>query len=323
MFVSCWNSIVGKKLLSAGARATRTGMPRTRLAVCVVALTCAIATGTNGAIPCPALSHKCTTHDDCTCAQPLERLVHHHGTHSCYSCGAVQGLQHSPPGYPCASDAGTCTEHQACVCPAADGFRKVSHMQMQVGGAWDTRCYSCTNQPHVNLDRKQVLGPPKGTQMGRDQMRETELAVGGGGRGAPDGDATAEYPPAAVYEHGVVRPFDSCHIDVAIVTICLDVSLHEKELGIGLAAHYRNTTMENHRAYAEFHGYHYRAVTEPLKAVPLEYNDVRWHKTFLVEEALQEHVWVLWTDCDALFLNFAMPLPVPPPDSEHLMVIQS
>ena len=38
------------------------------------------------------------------------------------------------------------------MCPAGDGFRKVSHMQMQVGGVWDTRCYSCTNQTHVHLD---------------------------------------------------------------------------------------------------------------------------------------------------------------------------
>jgi hypothetical protein len=86
---------------------------------------------------------------------------------------------------------------------------------------------------------------------------------------------------------------------------------------------FANTTMANHQAYADHHGYEYLVRTEPVSGVPESQNDVRWHKTFLVREALRKHAWVFWTDCDALFLNFSIGLPVPPVGAATSLVIQS
>lgn len=171
-----------------------------RLAVFGVTLlmltsTCATTTGTHGgAIPCPATSHRCTSHDDCACARPRERLTHHHAKHVCYSCGTVQGLRASEAAghqLQCASGVGTCTEHQGCVCPAAGGFRKVSHsvkadrtvtaaLHPHGGDDWNPRCYSCTNQAHVHLDTPDTAvlpEQPPGTPVGTKEVVATAAHV--------------------------------------------------------------------------------------------------------------------------------------------------
>lgn len=70
--------------------------------------------------------------------------------------------------------------------------------------------------------------------------------------------------------------------------------------------------MKNHGDYAKYNGYDYRVLTAPVEGLAnTTHADVRWHKSFLVKSLLATYEWVFWTDCDALFMNFSMSLPVP------------
>ena len=65
-----------------------------------------------------------------------------------------------------------------------------------------------------------------------------------------------------------------------------------------------NLTMENHKAYADAHGYPYHPLTNRSLALPDK--DVRYHKLIWVKQLLQRYTWVFFTDCDALFLDFSI-----------------
>ena len=93
--------------------------------------------------------------------------------------------------------------------------------------------------------------------------------------------------------------------------------------GLSTAGDYRNITMYNHKQYANAHGYDYRVLTSPFKnGITTNLSDVRWHKSFMVKFLLATYNWVFWTDCDSLFMNFSMPLPIPKtnaPNSPHFI----
>lgn len=100
---------------------------------------------------------------------------------------------------------------------------------------------------------------------------------------------------------------------VAITTICVDsTEFGVEEVGEGTANLYRDITMDNHKQYAAMHGYDYFPVTKPLAQFKgTNISDVRWHKSFVVQDLLLRYDWVFWSDCDAMFMNFTMPLPIP------------
>eukprot|EP00040_Diaphanoeca_grandis_P008288 m.44739 g.44739 ORF g.44739 m.44739 type:complete len:308 (-) comp19764_c0_seq2:217-1140(-) len=92
---------------------------------------------------------------------------------------------------------------------------------------------------------------------------------------------------------------------VAVTTICVDDAT-------GSANLYRDITMANHKAFSATHGYDYFPVTEPLEHLKgTNLSDVRWHKSFVVQDLLLRYDWVFWSDCDAMFMNFSLPLPIP------------
>lgn len=98
--------------------------------------------------------------------------------------------------------------------------------------------------------------------------------------------------------------------DVAIASICVDTTEYT-HAGLGSTGTYRNITMHNHKEYARVHGYKYRVLTVPIVTQHSNVSMVYWHKSFLVLQLLVNFKWVFWTDCDALFMNFSIPLPIP------------
>lgn len=89
---------------------------------------------------------------------------------------------------------------------------------------------------------------------------------------------------------------------VLIVSMCED-NTHDP-YGARLGT-WMNTTMTNHRSYAQFHGYHYLVKT---KNEVSGINARHQKAAFLLEALALGYEWTFWTDCDTLFMNFSKPL---------------
>ena len=93
---------------------------------------------------------------------------------------------------------------------------------------------------------------------------------------------------------------------LAIASVCVDEGdkLAPDTKQVNTARDYMNLTMENHKAYADAHGYPYHPLTS--RSAKLSNRNVRYHKLIWVKQLLQNYSWVFFTDCDALFLDFSI-----------------
>ena len=93
---------------------------------------------------------------------------------------------------------------------------------------------------------------------------------------------------------------------LAIASVCVDEGdkLAPEMKQVNTARDYMNLTMENHKAYADAHGYPYFPLTR--RSDELAHKNVRYHKLIWVKQLLQKYSWVFFTDCDAIFLDFSI-----------------
>ena len=66
-------------------------------------------------------------------------------------------------------------------------------------------------------------------------------------------------------------------------------------------------TVENHRSYADLHGYTHIVITEPPNPDPSK-NHPGWQKVPMIADALESHDYVLSIDADALIMNYDISL---------------
>eukprot|EP00966_Prymnesium_polylepis_P259350 5990505-Prymnesium_polylepis.1 len=90
---------------------------------------------------------------------------------------------------------------------------------------------------------------------------------------------------------------------LAIATVCVDGAAGAVAANADTTGEYMALTMANHAAYARAMGYLYVPLTTRW---PGHTRDVRYHKLPHVRALLQNFTWVLFVDCDSLFMDFCV-----------------